>query len=98
VTDSLDLGLFALEETAAKHDQLIRQLAEIAQGLARVMPEGVTISDVRKEARRQCLTLPEKSHFLGAVMKRAGLIGTDETRRSDIDESHGNLQRVWRRP
>lgn len=102
MTSSLDLGLFALEETAAKHDELIRRLIPIAQGLARVLPDGVTVADVRCEAVRQCILKPaakgRELAFLGAVMKRAGLVSTADFRRSEIDASHGNLHRVWKRP
>ena len=104
MTDSLQLGFEALERAASRDDRrsLIEKLVEIAQGLARVRPEGVTIADVRAEAVRWQL-LPAKAKgrelsFLGAVMKRAGLVSTEEFRRSDIDASHGNVQRVWRRP
>lgn len=104
MTDSLQLGFEAMERAAAAADRrgLIEKLVEIAQGLARMRPEGVTIADVRAEAVRQCL-LPaiakgRELAFLGAIMPRAGLISTDQVRRSDIDASHGNLQRVWKRP
>jgi hypothetical protein len=104
VTDSLQLGLDALDETArtADHRSLIEKLVPIAQGLSRVRPEGVTIGDVRREAVRQHL-LPAKAKgrelaFLGAVMAKAQLVATEEFRRSDVDASHGNLHRVWRRP
>lgn len=104
MTDSLQLGFQALEATAARddHRRLIDRLVEIAQGLARVRPEGVTIADVRAEAVRGQL-LPAKAKgrelsFLGAVMKRAGLVSTDDFRRSDIDASHGNPHRVYKRP
>src|ERR1041384_3963200 len=96
------LGMFAAEEAATRRRELVRQLTEIAQGLARMNPDGVTVSDVRHEARRRCL-LPAKSKgrelaFLGVVMKEAGLIATGEYRRSDVDASHGNLHAVYRAP
>jgi hypothetical protein len=97
----LQLGFDALERAAARADRrsLIEKLVDIAQGLARVRPEGVTVGDVRAEAVRQCiLTGKPKGRelaFLGAVMKRAGLIATEEFRRSDVEGSHGNLHRVW---
>lgn len=103
MTDSVQLGFEALDRTAAiaEHKALIEKLVWIAQGLASVRAEGVTIADVRGEAERQQL-LPKdakgrKLSFLGAVMKRAQLIPTEEFRRSEIDKSHGNLHRVWRR-
>lgn len=104
MTDSLQLGFEALERTAARddHRRLIERLVEIAQGLARMAPEGLTVADVRAEAVRQCL-LPVKAKgrelaFLGAIMQRAGLVSTEQFRRSDIDASHGNLHVVYRRP
>lgn len=101
MTDSLQLGLAGLDRAAERKTEILRRLIEIAQGLSRMRPEGLTVADVRAEAVRQCL-LPAKAKgrelaFLGAVMQRAGLISTDQVRRSDIDASHGNLQRVWRR-
>lgn len=102
MTDSLQLGFQSLEETAARdaHQALIAKLVPIAQGLARMRPDGVIVADIRQEAVRQCL-LPSKAEgrelaFLGAVMQKAGLVATDEYRRSDVERSHGNLQRVWR--
>ncbi len=104
MTDSLQLGFEALGRAAAAADRrgLIDKLLEIAQGLARVRPEGVIVADVRREAVRYGL-LPAKPKgrelaFLGAVMQKAGLVSTEEFRRSDVEASHGNLQRVWRRP
>ena len=104
MTDSLQLGFQALEATAARddHRRLIDKLVEIAQGLARVRPEGIIVSDVRREAVRYGL-LPAKAKgrelaFLGALMQKAGLVSTEEFRRSDVDASHANLQRVWKRP
>ena len=101
---SLQLGFQALMETEARegHQRLIDKLIPIAQGLSRMRPEGLTVADVRQEAVRQCL-LPAKAKgrelaFLGAIMQRAGLVATEEFRRSDIDASHGNLHRVYKRP
>jgi len=101
---SLQLGFQALEETAAReaHQRLLAQLVPIAQGLARMRPEGITVADVRREAARYGLVPASgpgrELSFLGAVMRRAGLVGTEEFRRSDVDASHGNLHRVWKRP
>jgi len=103
MTDSLQLGLEGLDRAAEHKTEIIRRLVEIAQGLARIRPEGVTVADVRGEAMRQCILSGAKARgrelaFLGAIMKRAGLVSTEEFRRSDVDESHGNLHRVWKRP
>lgn len=101
--DSAQLGFEALERAAAREDRrsLIVKLVEIAQGLSRMRPEGVTVADVRQEAARQCILKREvkgrEYAFLGAIMKRAGLVSTEEFRRSDVDASHGNLHRVWKR-
>ena len=98
---STGVGMEQLELTAGRSDHyaLIQGLAVIAQGLASVRGEdGITIADVRREAEHQCIRLPEKLHFLGAVMKAAGLVRTGAFRRSDVEASHGNAHRVWRRP
>lgn len=100
---SLQLGLEGLDRAAEHRTEIIRRLVEIAQGLARVhRADGVTIADVRAEAVRQyILTGKAKGRelaFLGAVMKRAGLVNTGEYRRSEIDASHGNLHAVWKQP
>lgn len=103
-TDSLQLGFAALEETASHEDHatVIASLVPLAQELARARPAGVTVSDLRLEAVRRGL-LPATAtgralSFLGWVFKKAKLVATDDVRRSDIDQSHGNLQRVWRLP
>lgn len=102
MTDSLQLGLEGLDRAAQHKTEIIGRLVAIAQGLARIRPEGVTVADVRGEAVRQCILKPiakgRELAFLGAVMKRAGLVSTEEFRRSDVDASHGNLHRVWKRP
>lgn len=100
--DSLQLGLDGLYRATERKTEIIGRLVEIAQGLARMRPDGLTIDEVRREGVRQCL-LPAKAKgrelaFLGAVMKRAGLVAGPDFRRSDIDASHGNLMRVWLRP
>jgi len=101
MTDSLQLGLEGLDRAAERKTEIIRRLVEIAQGLARMRPEGLTVADVRAEAVRQCL-LPPKAKgrelaFLGAIMQKAGLVATEEFRRSDVEASHGNLHRVYQR-
>lgn len=101
MSDSLQLGLEGLDRAAEHKTEIIGRLVAIAQGLSRVQPAGVTIADVRGEAVRQCILKPEAKGreyaFLGAIMKRAGLVSTEEFRRSDVDVSHGNLHRVWKR-
>ena len=96
----MQLGLEGLDRAAERKTDILRRLVDIAQGLARIRgADGVTVADVRVEAVRQCI-LQEKPKgrelaFLGAVMKRAGLVATEEFRRSDVAGSHGNLHRVW---
>lgn len=100
---STQLGFEALDRACAhqEHQVLLRKLAEIAQGLARMAgPKGVTVSDVRHEAVRHGI-LPQQAKgrqlaFLGALMREAGLVPTGEYRRSEVDKSHGNLHQVWR--
>ena len=103
---STQAGMEQLELTAEQpdHARLVSQLVPLAQFLAQLRGEdGVTVSDLRREAvQRRILPAESKGRefaFLGAVMKRAGLVRTGAFRRSDVDQSHGNLQRVWvRRP
>lgn len=97
---TIQLGMESLWKTAESHRAMIDRLIPIAQGLARVSTTGVIVADVRREAVRQGL-LPANAKgrelsFLGAVMRAAQLVPTAEWRRSEIDASHGNLQRVWR--
>jgi len=102
VTDSLQLGLQGLDRAAEHKTEIIRRLVVIAQSLARVRPAGVTVADVRFEAVRQCILKGKAKGrelaFLGAIMRRAGLVSTEEFRRSDVEDSHGNLHRVWKGP
>lgn len=96
---STDLGMQALEETAAKHEAMITMLVPIARELAeKAKGYGVTISDVRLTAIQRGLLPPDAEgralSFLGAVLARAGLVPTERFRRSDIARAHGNLNRV----
>lgn len=97
---SLQRGLAALHETAAKHADGIQRLAPLARELADAAgPDGITVSDLRVAAvARRLLTGQERGRelsWLGAVMTRAGLVRTDDYRRSDVERSHGNLHRVF---
>lgn len=62
---------------------------------------GVTVADLRHAADAEQL-LPQSGgrrlSFLGAIAKRAGLVGTAQFRRSDVDGSNGNAHRVWLHP
>lgn len=104
---STQLGLDALWKTSRRpaNVELIKRLVPIAQELAREArrrcmaaqdaEDGIIVADVRREAERRGIQLPKKPHFLGAVMRAAELMPTIDHRRSDIDQSHGNLQRVY---
>jgi hypothetical protein len=96
----IEVGMQALHRTASRpeHAALIERLIPLAQELAQRMPEGCTVADLRALCLQRGIVLPEKPHFLGAVMKAAKLVATEEWRRSDVPESHGNAQRVWRKP
>jgi hypothetical protein len=104
VTDSAQLGFEALATTAAtpNHARLLERLVPLAQELARVRPSGLTVGDLRVEAvRRRLLPAIAKGRelsFLGAIMRKAGLVSTEEFRRSEIKASHGNPHVVYRRP
>lgn len=80
---------------------LMYELAQIAKSNG---SPGVTISHLRLAAamRKIVLTGREKKRdlsYLGAVPKAAGLEPVPGLFwRSEIPDSHGNLQRVWRVP
>lgn len=93
------LGLWA-ESGTGEHETEITLLIPIAQRLAREAgAQGVTVADVREEAARKGLIPPlgkgRSLSYLGALMKRAGLVATDQTRRSHIEGSNGNRGTVW---
>lgn len=78
----------------------IARLIPLAQELAiKAADRGITVASLRTYAvSRGILTGEERGRrlsFLGVVMKKAGLVATDEYRRSHIDRSHGNLHRVF---
>jgi hypothetical protein len=84
----------------AHRREAVAQLIPLAQDLARRAGEtGITVADLRLYAVQQgILTGTETGRqlsYLGAVMRAAGLTATDRVRRSMIERSHGNLQRVW---
>jgi hypothetical protein len=94
---AMALGMAALKRTAAKHEDEIARLVPLAQELARTAGE-VTVADLRLRAvERGLLSGSETSlHFLGTVMRRAGLRNTGRYRRSDLDASHGRHHVIWR--
>jgi hypothetical protein len=77
----------------------VARLIPLARELARKRVAGITVSDLRVAAvSRGLLTGQETGRrlsFLGAVMKRAGLSNTGNWRRSDVEQSHGNLNAIW---
>ena len=92
-------------DAASRHALDIRLLVPLATELAqRVGAVGLTVADLRAEAERRGLFKPglntrdRSLSYLGAVMKAAGLVATDRTRRSFIPHSNGNLLRVWTTP
>lgn len=100
---SVEAGMAALRETAAKNEAMILRLAPLALYLARQAdPQGVTVSNLRLAAvARGLLTGTERGRalsYLGAVMKRAGLVPLEGYQRSAIVRSHGNLNREWGLP
>lgn len=93
--------LLGLEATAAKHRADLERLAPLAVELAlKAGRSGVTVADCRIVAlQRGLLTGGERGRalaYLGKLCETAGLVPTTEYRRSIIEKSNGNLQRVWR--
>lgn len=85
--------------TPAERKRDIQRLVPLAQELAeKAGPAGITVSNLRFAAvRKNLLTGAETGRrlsFLGAVMKRAGLVNTGQFRRSDVMAAHGNLNAV----
>lgn len=100
---SIEAGMAALADTAAKHEASIQALIPLARELAaKVGAAGITVSDLRIVAvQRGLLTGQETGRQLswtGAVLSRAGLEPTGEWRRSAVVKSHGNPHRVFRLP
>lgn len=105
---SLTLGRRALKSQAdtkrAEIEQLAPLMYELAKDAERNGRIGATISDLRVAAaeRRIVLTGSEKKRdlsYLGAVPRAAGLeVVPGVFRRSEIPDSHGNIQRTWRVP
>lgn len=92
---AIQLGFDALDRAADNHCDEIEDFVVLARQLAlEAGPKGITVSDLRREANLPAGKGRQWS-FLGAVMKRAGLKPTDVFRRSDVEATHGNLNRVW---
>ena len=95
-----DIGLARLADTTERNQDMIAALVPLVLELAANAPDGVTVTNLRRYAVLQgVLTGDEKNlHFLGSVMRRAGLVNDGETRRSDLGVTHGIRQVVWRLP
>lgn len=98
-----ELGQEGLGKAESHNQGLLERLVPIAQYLARQAgPDGVTVTEVRKEGVRiGVLTGYETRNqlsALGGLMRRAGLRATGEVRRSDLDVTHAIRQVVWRLP
>ena len=86
--------------SASRHSHRITLLVPVVRELAQKAGDaGVTVSDVRLTAVQRGLLAAEAKgrelSFLGALCRMAGLIPTERTRRSTIDQSHGNRHTVW---
>lgn len=97
---ALDTGMEALARTVPKNEDMIARLVPIAQELAwKFGTDGITTTDLRLEASdRRILTGLERGKdlsYLGAVMKRAGLVNSGNYRRSTLKVTHGIPQAVW---
>lgn len=92
-------SLFDAADRARDSERLQALAVELAQKAGR---NGVCVSDLRIAAvNRGLLTGEERGRrlsFLGAVMRKAGLVSTGQYRRSDIPKAHGNLGLIWVAP
>jgi hypothetical protein len=83
-------------ERAADIDRLVPLARELAK---KAGTKGITVSNLRLAAvSRGLLTGQETGRrlsFLGTVMRRAGLNKAGGWRRSDVEQSHGNLTAIW---
>lgn len=90
---------YAGTESFGRTEALINSLVPVMQDLAKGNSNGVTVSDLRLEARKRGILTGEETgselSCLGQVPKRAGLVHFDTTRRSEIDSSHGKWHTIW---
>lgn len=87
-------------EPYGRTETIIKRLLPLAQELAEdAGADGVTVSDLRLEARRRGLLTgeetPSELSCLGQIMKRASLVHFNTTRRSEVESTHGRWQTVW---
>lgn len=91
----LDAG----REKYPRNEDLMKALEPVARDLARNNGDGITVTDVRREALEQGILTGDESpgrlSILGHVMRRAGLVHVGTSRRSDLDVTHGIRQTVW---
>lgn len=104
MTPNPQLSFVALErarhQTESRNQQRIRELVPLAIELARKAGrEGITVANLRQAAQ---LEVQDREHqraysWLGAVLKRAGLIHTSE-RRMTAEARTRNRNDVWVHP
>lgn len=82
-----------------KNEALLRKLIPVAKQLAAGNRDGITVTDIRMAAlARGILTgeeHPNQLSVLGHICRRAGLINSGQTRRSELEVTHGIRQVVW---
>ena len=99
MTTQLEIGLDAARRSASRYPRLMDQLAELARELAwKAGLDGCTVSDVRIVANQRGILIPSPAHYLGSLMRRAGLVKTQRSRCSDVATSHGTSHPVWVEP
>lgn len=95
---AIQLGFTALEQGASSHQAEILALVPTAQRIAREAgARGITVGDLR-EAADVAVGHGRQLSYLGAVMKRAGLVPIHAWRQSTVESTHGRMNRVWVAP
>lgn len=95
------VGMAKLAQTSAraKNAKMIEALIPVALRLAQSAGDGITVSDLRKEAVSVGVLAGTETgktlSYLGSVMKAAGLRASGQTRRSPLAVTHGIRQVVW---
>ena len=103
MTAPADQLAFDYESDEVYKARLLPKLIPLARELASArVDRRLTSSELRKAAKdRGMLTGEEKGRrlsFLHEVFPKAGFKATDVFERSDIGQSHRNLNRVWYLP
>ena len=96
----ISLKGIAVREPELKDGHLhLDALTPLAAELARGNRNGITSTDLRKEAMDRGILTGRESHSrlscIGHALRRAGLVNTGETRASDLEVTHGVQQTVW---